>query len=204
MRPALLNLFIAASAVGLAPANSIAAQSATSSTTTSPTHSVVGMISNFDDGTPKTSMGFGWVVSTDQLIGGASTAEMKVVDGGANGTAKSLETTGKVAPGLSYGWAGPMFMPGTKPMDAANLSAAKAVSFWAKGDGRTYQVMMFSQTSGQMPVSVDFIAGPEWKQYTFPFSAFQGVSARDIQGIAFTAGQPAGSFTLQLDEVSFQ
>ena len=199
MRPALLNLFIAASAVGLAPANSIAAQSAIT-----PTHSVVGMISNFDDGTTKTSIGFGWVVSTDQIMGGQSTAEMKVVDGGANGTAKSLETTGKVAPGLSYGWAGPMFMPGAKPMDPANLSTATSLSFWAKGDGRTYQVMMFSESSGQMPVSVDFTAGVEWKKYTFPFSAFQGVNAHGIQGIAFTAGQPAGSFTLQLDEVSFQ
>lgn len=204
MRPTLLNLFIAASTVSLASAHSIAAQSVTSSTNTAPTHSVVGMISNFDDGTTKTSMGFGWVVSTDQLIGGASTAEIKVVNGGANGTDKSLETTGKVAPGLSYGWAGPMFMPGAKSMDPVNLSAAKSLSFWAKGDGRTYQIMMFSTSSGQMPVSVDFTAGPEWKKYTFPFSAFEGINARDIQGIAFTAGQPAGSFTLQLDEVSFQ
>ncbi len=204
MRPTLLHLMITASAVSLASVNPTAAQSTTPSTNATSTHSAVGMISNFDDGTTKSSIGFGWVVSTDQMMGGQSTADMKVVDGGANGSAKSLETTGTVAPGLSYAWAGPMFMPGAKAMDPVNLSAAKSLSFWAKGDGRTYQVMMFAQSAGQMPLSVDFVAGPEWKKYTFPFSAFQGIDGHDIQGIAFTAGLPAGPFKLQLDEVSFQ
>ncbi|MFI5238635.1 MAG: CIA30 family protein [Gemmatimonadales bacterium] len=171
-------------------------------TTSNP--SVVGMISNFDDGTTKASMGLGWIVSTDQLAGGQSTAAMKVVDGGANGTAKSLETTGTVAPGLPYAWAGPMFMPGSKAMEPTNLSAAKSLHFWAKGDGKTYHVMVFSQSMGYTPLSVEFVAGSDWKEYTFPFSAFQGIDGHDIMGIAFTAGPTPGPFTLQIDEVSFK
>ena len=169
-----------------------------------PNGSVVGLISNFDDGTTRASLGLGWIVSTDQLAGGQSTAEMKVVDGGANGTAKSLETTGIVAPGLSYAWAGPMFMPGAKSMEPTNLSSAKSLHFWAKGDGKTYHVMIFAQSMGYTPLTVDFVAGSEWKEYTFPFSAFQGIDGHDIMGIAFTAGSAPGPFTLQLDEVSFR
>jgi len=165
---------------------------------------VPGVISNFDDGTTKTSIGMGWVISTDQMAGGASTAAMKVVDGGANGTAKLLETTGIVAPGLPYAWAGPMFMPGPTPMAPVNLSAAKAIHFWARGDGKTYHVMVFAESKGRMPLTVDFVAGPDWKEYTFPFSEFEGIDGHDIMGIAFTAGPQPGPFTLRLDEVSFR
>ncbi|MDQ2890590.1 MAG: CIA30 family protein [Gemmatimonadota bacterium] len=162
----------------------------------------IGLISNFDDGSTKSSMGTGWVVSTDQMAGGASTATMTVVDGGANGTPKSLETKGVVAPGLPYAWAGPMFMPGSPPMAPVNMSAAKGLQFWARGDGRTYHVMVFAASKGRMPLMVDFVAGTEWKEYTFPFSGFDGIDGHDIMGIAFTAGPQPGPFTFRIDEVS--
>ncbi|MES2359108.1 MAG: CIA30 family protein [Gemmatimonadota bacterium] len=174
------------------------------STRATPNGSVVGMVSNFDDGTTKASFGLGWIVSTDQLAGGKSTAAMKVVDGGANGTAKSLETTGTVAPGLQYAWAGPMFMPGIQAMAPADLSSAKSLHFWAKGDGHTYHVMLFAKSKGFMPLSVDFVAGPEWKEYAFPFTAFEGIDGHDVMGIAFTAGPTPGPFSLRIDEVSFK
>jgi imidazolonepropionase-like amidohydrolase len=177
---------------------------ASSSANAAPGGSIVGILSNFDDGTSKTSFGTGWVVSTDQLAGGTSTAAMKVVDGGANGTAKSLETTGTVAPGLQYAWAGPMFMPGVQAMAPANLSAAKSLHFWARGDGQTYHVLLFSQSKGYTPISVDFVVGPDWKEYTFPFTAFDGIDGHDVMGIAFTAGPAPGPFSLKLDEVSFR
>ena len=95
-------------------------------------------------------------------------------------------------------------MPGSPPMSPVNLSSAKALHFWARGDGRTYHVMVFSENRGRMPLMVDFVAGPEWKEYTFPFTAFDGIDGHDIMGIAFTAGQPAGQFAFRIDEVSFQ
>lgn len=171
---------------------------------TTATKPAVGMISDFDDGTAKTSMGMGWVVSTDQMAGGKSTASMKVVDGGANGTAKSLEATGDVAPGLPFAWAGPMFMPGAQPMTPVDLSAAKSVHFWAKGDGKTYHVLMFSKSKGFTPLMADFTAGADWKEYSFPFSAFGGIDGHDVMGIAFTAGPQPGSFTFRIDEVSLR
>lgn len=165
---------------------------------------IVGLLSNFDDGTTKAAFGTGWVETTDQMAGGKSTATMKVVDGGANGTAKSLQTTGTIDASLPYAWGGPMFMPGAAPMSPTNLSSAKSISFWARGDGQTYHVMVFSQGKGYQPLTVDFVAGPEWKEYSFPFSAFDGIDGHDIMGIAFTAGPTPGPFTLRLDEVNFR
>ena len=207
------NIFATLTVVGLASAQSAVAQAVAQSETratvapvltSSNASSPVGIISNFDDGTLKTSLGMGWLVSTDQMMGGASTAAMNVVDGGASGTPKSLETAGTVAPGLPYAWAGPMFMPGAHAMMPVDLSAAKALHFWAKGDGRTYHVMVFSQGRGQMPLTVDFVAGADWKEYSFPFSAFEGIDGHDVMGIAFTAGPQPGPFSFRIDEVTLK
>lgn len=201
------RILTAASLAGVTTITAVrpgAAQSESGVTLARPADPVIGIISNFDDGTTKTSMGMGWVVSTDQLAGGASTAAMKVVDGGANGTPKSLETTGTVAPGLPYAWAGPMFMPGVRPMTPVNLSSAKSLRFWTKGDGATYHVMLFSKSRGQMPITVDFVAGTDWKEYTMPFSAFEGIDGHDIMGIAFTAGPQPGPFSFRIDEVALK
>ena len=53
-----------------------------------------------------------------------------------------------------------------------------------------------------MPLTVDFVAGPDWKEFTFPFSAFDGIDGHDVTGIAFTAGPKSGPFAFRIDEVS--
>jgi imidazolonepropionase-like amidohydrolase len=165
---------------------------------------VLGLVSNFDDGTQKSSFGMGWVISTDRMAGGTSSATMTVADGGASSTAKSLDVTGDISPGLPYAWGGVMFMPSKRPMGATDLSKAQAIRFWAKGDGRTYKVMVFAESKGRAPLTTDFVAGSEWKEFVFPISSFGGIDGHDIQGIAFTAGPAAGAFRFKLDEVRVQ
>ena len=97
-----------------------------------------------------------------------------------------------------------MFMTGAQPMQPANLSTAKSISFWARGDGKTYKIMLFSQGKGMQPLMKDFVAGAEWKEYNFPFAGFDGVDGSDIMGFAFTGGPAAGTFAMQLDEVSLR
>lgn len=173
-------------------------------TATASSQPSVGMVSNFDDGSIRSSFGVGWLISTDKLAGGSSTATMAVVDGGANGTPKSLGVEGNIAPDLPFAWGGVMFMPGKTPMQPTNLSAAKAVQFWAKGDGKTYHIMMFAESKGRMPITKDFVAGPEWKEYTFPISSFDGIDGHDVMGIAFTGGPEAGAFKFRIDQVVIQ
>jgi hypothetical protein len=177
------------------------AKAASASAQPEPPGSASGLVSDFEDGQPSARFGAGWVVSTDSYAGGTSTGKFEVVAGGASGSSGSLSITGEIQPGLAYAWAGALFSPGDAPMRPANLSSKKAVSFWAKGDAKEYRVMLFAVSRGHMPAIKSFVVGPEWKQFTFPLSAFDGMDGSDLTGIFFGAGPEPGSFAFQIDEV---
>jgi hypothetical protein len=131
---------------------------------------------------------------------------MKVVQPGANGSTGALQVDGEIVPGAQFTWAGVMFSPGSAPMEPANLSSKKGIGFWAKGDGKTYSLVVLTQSrSGQngMPAMTSFVAGPEWKEYTFPFSTFQ-TDGSDLAGLAFVATQKPGKFDFEIDQVEIK
>ncbi|MBI5463973.1 MAG: CIA30 family protein, partial [Ignavibacteriales bacterium] len=148
--------------------------------------------------------GSGWSVSTDALRGGRSTAEFKVVPGGANKSEGSLIITGEIRPDFPFAWAGAMFSPGAFAMAPANLSSKKDISFWAKGDGKTYRIMLFATSHGFQPAIKTFIAGPEWKQFTFQISEFDGMDGSGLMGVLFAGGSAPGNFVFQIDDVRFK
>lgn len=187
-------------AVNRAPERESVAAEAGAASAPAPDGLATGDVSDFESGKPDTKVGFGWVVSTDAFAGGKSVGTMNVVDGGANGSAKSLAISGTLDSGLSYGWSGAMLLTGKSPMQPANLSSKKEISFWAKGDGQTYTLMVFSQGRGRQPITRPFTAGPEWKEYVMPFSDF-GVDGHDIQGLAWTLTGTPGKFELRVDEI---
>jgi imidazolonepropionase-like amidohydrolase len=163
-----------------------------------------GLISDFDNGKADTKFGSGWMISADNIMGGKSSADMKVVDGGANGDSHSLDVSGAIDGGLPFAWAGVMFSPGAQPFAPVNLSTKKSISFWAKGDGQTYRVMFFTESGGRMPSQQTFDAGPAWKRVSFPFSAFNGTDGHDISAILFVGGPAAGKFDFQIDEIKLE
>jgi len=160
-----------------------------------------GTISSFESGTAHVTFGAGWSKSTDSLVGGKSTADYEVVAEGANGTKKSLRVTGEIAPGLPYAWAGAMFCPGAQQFAPANLSKNTGIQFWAKGDGKTYRLMVFTAASGNIPQMTTFAAGTDWKHYSFPFSTFGDSDGHDVEAILFSGGPDPGKFNFQIDEV---
>jgi imidazolonepropionase-like amidohydrolase len=166
-----------------------------------PAGSESGLISNFDDGTTNAKFGAGWSVSTDSVAGGKSTAEMKLIEGGANGSKGALQITGTISDALPYAWAGAMFSPGPAPFTPANLSAKKTLHFWARGDARTYRVMIFTTGGGRFPATKNFSVGPEWKEVSMPFSEFGGTDGHDIMAILFSASAEPGSFQFAIDDV---
>jgi imidazolonepropionase-like amidohydrolase len=164
-----------------------------------------GRVSDFDDGTTKAAFGSGWTVSTDSIAGGKSTADLKVVPGSATSSrGGSLAVSGTVAPGLAYAWAGAMFSPGPAPMAPVNLSSRKAIHFWAKGDGKTYRLMIFTESSGMIPLTQTFVAGAEWKELVVPFKAFGDVTGKGLLAVLWVGGPAPGDFAFQIDDVSFQ
>ncbi len=159
-----------------------------------------GLISDFDGEKITSQFGAGWAISTDAMIGGKSTADFKIVAGGALGSKGSLLITGEIAGGGYVRWAGAFFSPGSTMMAPANLSSKKSISFWAKGDGKTYSVMVFAQSLGYMPAMKTFVAGPEWQEFEFSFQSLR-IDGSDITGIFIGGSQELGPFSLQVDEV---
>ncbi|MFA9453824.1 MAG: hypothetical protein ACERK6_07895, partial [Candidatus Aminicenantaceae bacterium] len=105
-----------------------------------------------------------------------------------------------IAEGAQNRWAGAFFSPGPAMMQPANLSARSSINFWAKGDGKTYSVMIFAQSLGFMPAMLSFEAGPEWKEHTFLFEDFS-IDGSDIMGIFIGGSDELGDFKLNIDNV---
>jgi imidazolonepropionase-like amidohydrolase len=168
-----------------------------------PPGSESGLISDFEDGTTASKFGVGWQVSTDQMMGGKSTAKISVVDGGAEGSKKALQISGEIIPGGSVLWAGAMFFPGSAPMAPVNLSGKKAITFWTKGDGKQYNLMLFAKSKGYIPATRSFTAGTEWKKITLSFSAFD-TDGSDLEALLFSGSSPNEHFNLLIDNVRFE
>jgi len=169
-----------------------------------PSAADLSLISDFEDSSPKAKFGAGWMFSTDSIAGGKSTGEMKVVDGGANGSKHALDISGVIDAGLPYAWSGVMFSPGSQPFVPVNLSSKKSISFFAKGDGQTYRVLFFTASGGRIPSQQTFTTGSDWKQFSIPFSAFNGTDGHDISAILFVGGPTAGKFDFQIDDVKLE
>lgn len=166
-----------------------------------PLGSESGTVSNFDD--LKVSANYGsWIAGSDgRMGGGKSTSSIQAVAGGANNSKGALQVTGELIPGAQFLWAGALFAPGMGLDDSVNLSNKKTISFWAKGDGKTYIIAVTTESrQNEMPAMKSFAAGPEWKPYSFPLSAFE-TDGSDIRGLAFVSGGSPGKFDFEIDEV---
>ncbi|MGA8431112.1 MAG: CIA30 family protein [Candidatus Sulfotelmatobacter sp.] len=167
-----------------------------------PAGSESGVVSTFDDGKIAASYG-SWTAAGDSIQGGKSTASMQVVDGGANNSKGALRVTGEVISGAPFTWAGALFAPGSSPEDPANLSSKQAISFWAKGDGKTYALAVRTLSrQNEMPGIKTFVAGPDWQQYSFPISGFN-TDGQDVLTLAFVQSA-AGKFEFEIDQVEIK
>ena len=170
--------------------------------TMKPKGSESGVVSNFDD--LKIAANFGsWTVMTDSMNGGKSTGAMDAVPGGANGTKGAMRVSGENVKGSGFVFAGVIYSPGPGMMQGADLSDKKAVSFWAKGDGKTCRLLIFTDSHGQNPTFRSFVATPEWKQYTFSFESL-GTDGHDLSALAFLGPPALGKFAFFLDEVEIK
>jgi imidazolonepropionase-like amidohydrolase len=167
-----------------------------------PAGSESGIVSDFEEEKVSAKFGSGWSVSTDAVAGGKSNAEMKAAPEGAQGSRGSMLITGEISPDLPYAWAGAMFSPGATVMAPANLSSKKEISFLAKGDGKECRIMLFAKSLGFQPAIKSFVAGAEWKRFTFRISEFGGMDGSDLTGILFAGGPAPGKFILQIDDVA--
>jgi beta-glucosidase len=171
-----------------------------------PVGSESGVVSTFDDSDQPTSNFGSWIPASDGMNGGKSTVTLKVVSPGANGSKGALQVTGEVVAGADHPYAGAFFMAGEHPMDPANLSGKKEIRFWAKGDGQGYTLLVLTaKRNGQsgIPAMAGFVAGPEWKQFIFPFSTFE-TDGSDLTGLVFGKVETPGKLNFEIDQVEIR
>ncbi|GHD69011.1 hypothetical protein GCM10007164_11460 [Luteimonas padinae] len=163
------------------------------------------LVADFEDGGTGVRFGHGWQVTTDAMAGGRSVATQEAIAGGAAGSRGALRVSGEIRPGFAFPWAGTMFHPGAQPMQPVDASSRSELVFQARGDGRTYQAMLFSGPSMQgMPAMQPFTAGPEWREVRIPLAAFAGADPATLRAVAITAGLPDGGFELFIDQVELR
>ena len=161
-----------------------------------------GWISDFDDGKPGARFGYGWMVSTDSIMGGKSTARMRAMPGGADGTPYALQIDGELVAG-NIAWSGAMFCPGEYPISPVNLSARRTLTFWTKGDGLPYSVMVYSKSAGYIPKMRSFTAGPEWTKISMDLAGFK-TDGHDLMGMLFGVYGTPGKFQFSIDGVRLE
>jgi imidazolonepropionase-like amidohydrolase len=146
-----------------------------------------------------------FMATTDQMAGGKSSALLSWQAGGAGDSKGALRVAGKVDGGLMFAWAGSMWMPGAQPMQVVDFSSRNEIVFKVKGDGRDYNVLVFSGASAQgMPSMQSFKTSTQWQEVRLPLAKFNGADFGKLRAIAFTAGLPAGNFEFSIDDVELR
>lgn len=161
-----------------------------------------GKISDFEDGRVSALFGAGWQTSTDAMIGGSSTSTISLIK---NGRGDALAISGMVMGGDAVArWAGAVFFPGSTPMEPANLSTFKRLTFAARSHGgSTMTVMLFALQLGTTPAVKQVVMSKRWKTYSISLSDFGAHQWYDVTGLFFGVTTP-GAFSIELDDVHLE
>jgi hypothetical protein len=164
----------------------------------------VVLVSDFESGDVEAFFGSGWQITTDQPAGGGSEATMEVVAGGANSSDFSLLVTGETTDDVPFAWAGVSFSPAAVFFAPFDLSSKPTLHFWARGEGGPYRVQLFCQNTSQVPPEQPFAVTQEWQEYRLDLTTFGDCDITGVLAVIFSAGTAPGTFSFQLDDVSFE
>ena len=148
----------------------------------------------------KSPFGAGWDVSTDSIVGGNSTLALTIGDQ-APGGQTALVLTGEIKADYLAPWAGIAFYPADQQFRPANLGSAKALRFWARGEGKAFAVMGFSPSGGPRPSTSPITVGKEWAEVTLRFAQLANFDPTNAQMLLIGAFQQDGSFRLEIADV---
>jgi len=167
------------------------------------------LLADFDSGSARTSYGLGFDSRDDKDRGGNSTISQKLVEGGAANSRGALEVTGNVGTALPYPFVGASFLPnGTEntawdQLGTMDYSNKKTLSFFARGDGHTYTVVVLNPVIQGIPAMYGFVAGPEWTEVRVPLQDLAGLDLKRVKLISIGANTP-GPFSFAIDDVRIE
>ena len=151
----------------------------------------------------------GFTAVDDKGRGGDSTVSQKLVDGGAGPSRAALEVSGEVGTAIQYPFVGTSFLPNGKPqvefLDQGfmDYSSRHSLRFDARGDGRSYMVVIMGPRIDAIPAMYGFVAGPEWHEVRVPLQELGGVDLKRVKVISIGSMSP-GQFRFQIDGVRIE
>jgi ABC-2 type transport system permease protein len=186
-----------------------AASAATDSTSSAPlgvAAPAITLIADFEHGSDAASYGVGWHAGDDKDRGGNSTISQRLIEGGAQNSRGALEISGAVGTALQYPFVGTSFLPnGIEGAEWANqglmdYSAKKTLSFYARGDGQSYTVVIMGPALDAIPAMFPFVAGADWQAVSIPLQGLSSVDMKRVKLISIGSMTP-GPFRFQIDDV---
>lgn len=169
-------------------------------------------IDNFEDGTLLTEFGTEWFTYNDADIGGNSTAELAVVNPGANGSAAALRFRGTV----DSGWADAPFVGMGVPLagdgQTADLSEYKGIRITVRTDGNHYRLLFTSKLiDGNDQYGITLVAPNEWTPLYIPMELLTSsdpdnpiplhLALTQVENIIITPLDRPAAYQLLIDDV---
>jgi len=146
--------------------------------------------------------GFEWTASTDAIAGGTSEVALSRVEGGAQGSAYSLQVEASVNTGFPFPWSGAsVALSQTGSTGPVDISGYTSLSFDMKGTPGTYRVMAFGAGAQGIPPTQTVEITEAWQPIVLAISDFAGLQSGTFIGFAFVAGPTLGESTIYLDNV---
>jgi len=146
--------------------------------------------------------GLSWTETTDAVAGGASTARLSRIEGGAQGSAYALKIDASVKRGFLFPWAGTSIgLSQTSSTGPIDISGYAKVSFDMKATPGTYRIMGFSAGAQGIPPTQTVESTADWQTFTLEIADFTGLQADNLFALAFVAGLDLGDSTIYIDNV---
>ena len=161
------------------------------------TLTIAGVLGDFEVGT-NAPEGLVWAETSDQMMGGDSTARVARIERGDGG---ALAVTTTVGSGFAFPWAG-AFLGTTSQETVGDLGDARAVAFEVRGTPATYRLMLFVAGGMGAPPTAMFEITEDWQRVEIAIADVAGFEPDRFGGMAFVTPMQAGTYTFELDNVT--
>ncbi|MEO0973734.1 MAG: CIA30 family protein, partial [Pseudomonadota bacterium] len=153
------------------------------------------LLAHFDDSLDAPEA-MAWSSTSDELMGGTSTATISHVPG----TSGFLSIQATVTEDFSYPWGG-AFLGYSTPEMTGDLSDVRAIRFRIRGTPGDYRLMMFALGSFGAPPTATVAVTRRWQEVEVDTAQFAGFVPTLFTGMAFVTPSNAGEYAFALDEV---
>lgn len=160
------------------------------------TRTFPALLGDFADGAIAPD-GFAWSPTSDEMMGGASTAALAA----APDAALRIETS--VRSQFPFPWAGAYL--GVVPNGAsASLARYERVTFRVRGTPGRYRLMAFPSDAAGAPPTAEFAVTSDWQDVEIALATLGTFDRSRITGLAWVTPMAPGDYAFSIDDIRLQ